>query len=373
MSLRHRQGGTYDFTFIFSYIINSATLISLSRSGVIGGLTLKEFKDRKEVTVNGERWFALVVAHHKTGNRQPATMLLPEQLVNDMKLYEKKFRPKRNCVKFLLAQKGNACDNPCKYQSIFTAKHQLTHVTSTQARGYFDQMMQKMDQRHREVTLAMDMPVLNPTAITNHTMQTAKSHYFTEDSIPSAVNTLTAFIIFARDFESKCIEHVTESNVVEDSPQGNAGVEQSSGSKRTEPSDKEIQQQFDDALRSVYHVTLEETRQSLQTLVKREFEGFETTQFQKKYINECLGESGVDYDKDCHECINTIGSYTCRCDHGYELLPNGTSCGDIDECERGMYEDDCHICVNLIGGFTCLCNDTYMLDPNNNNETCIGQ
>ncbi|ELU02838.1 hypothetical protein CAPTEDRAFT_212458 [Capitella teleta] len=111
-----------------------------------------------------------------------------------------------------------------------------------------------MDQRHREVTLAMDMPVLNPTAITNHTMQTAKSHYFTEDSIPSAVNTLTAFIIFARDFESKCIEHVTQSNVVEDSPQGNAGVEESSGSESTEPSDKEIQQQFDDALRSVYPV-----------------------------------------------------------------------------------------------------------------------
>ncbi|ELU01223.1 hypothetical protein CAPTEDRAFT_90429, partial [Capitella teleta] len=43
-------------------------------------------------------------------------------------------------------------------------------------------------------------------------------------------------------------------------------------------------------------------------------------------INECLGESGVDYDKDCHECINTIGSYTCRCDDGYELHPNRTSC-----------------------------------------------
>ncbi|ELT96592.1 hypothetical protein CAPTEDRAFT_207106, partial [Capitella teleta] len=88
-------------------------------------------------------------------------------------------------------------------------------------------------------------------------------------------------------------------------------------------------------------------------------------------ISECLGESGVDYDKDCHECINTIGSYTCRCDDGYKLHSNGTSCQDIDECERGMYEVDCHICVNLIGGFTCLCNDTYMLDANNNNETCI--
>ncbi|ELU08234.1 hypothetical protein CAPTEDRAFT_61524, partial [Capitella teleta] len=62
-----------------------------------------------------------------------------------------------------------------------------------------------------------------------------------------------------------------------------------------------------------------------------------------------------------HKCINTISSYTCRCDHGYELLPNGTSCGDVDECERGSYDVDCHICVNLIGGHTCLCNDTYIL------------
>ncbi|ELT92217.1 hypothetical protein CAPTEDRAFT_188227 [Capitella teleta] len=61
---RTRCSDCNDFTFMFSYIINSATLISLSRSGVIGGLTLKEFKDRKQVTVNGERWFALVVAHH---------------------------------------------------------------------------------------------------------------------------------------------------------------------------------------------------------------------------------------------------------------------------------------------------------------------
>ncbi|ELT91462.1 hypothetical protein CAPTEDRAFT_207298 [Capitella teleta] len=89
--------------------------------------------------------------------------------------------------------------------------------------------------------------------------------------------------------------------------------------------------------------------------------------------NECLGENGVNYDKDCHECINIIGSYTCRCDHGYELHSNGTSCGDVDECERGMYDvDRCHTCVNLIGGHTCLCNETFVLDKSSNNETCIG-
>jgi hypothetical protein len=69
-------------------------------------------------------------------------------------------------------------------------------------------------------------------------MQTAKSHYFTEDSIPSAVNTLTVFIFFAKDFETKYIEHVAERKDVEE----NAGVEEGSGSESspssTEPSDK---------------------------------------------------------------------------------------------------------------------------------------
>ncbi|ELT99667.1 hypothetical protein CAPTEDRAFT_189611, partial [Capitella teleta] len=149
-----------------------------------------------------------------------------------------------------------------------------------------------MDQRHREVTLAMDMPVLNPTAITNHTMQTAKSHYFTENSIPSAVNTLTAFIIFAREFESKCIEQVAESNVAEvkaevqegnaRAGEGNAGVEDSSGSESIGLSDKELQQQFDNAIRSAYPVTLEGTRPSLQMV--RNFGGVETSLNFKKNV-----------------------------------------------------------------------------------------
>ncbi|ELT92036.1 hypothetical protein CAPTEDRAFT_124775 [Capitella teleta] len=83
--------------------------------------------------------------------------------------------------------------------------------------------------------------------------------------------------------------------------------------------------------------------------------------------------AGVDYDRDCHKCINTKGSHTCGCDSGYELHPNGKSCVDTNECQRGLHGVDCHNCVNLIGGHTCICNDTYVLDINNNNETCIGQ
>ena len=38
-------------------------------------------------------------------------------------------------------------------------------------------------------------------------------------------------------------------------------------------------------------------------------------------IDECSGQRGVDYDKDCHKCINTSGSYTCECEDGYDLDP----------------------------------------------------
>ncbi|ELU05370.1 hypothetical protein CAPTEDRAFT_124430, partial [Capitella teleta] len=43
-------------------------------------------------------------------------------------------------------------------------------------------------------------------------------------------------------------------------------------------------------------------------------------------IDECLGKRGVNYHVDCHNCINTNGSYTCDCDEGYELHPDGKSC-----------------------------------------------
>ncbi|ELU18632.1 hypothetical protein CAPTEDRAFT_209187 [Capitella teleta] len=88
-------------------------------------------------------------------------------------------------------------------------------------------------------------------------------------------------------------------------------------------------------------------------------------------INECLGDKGVDYHIDCHNCSNTKGSYTCDCAEGYELHPNGTFCIDTDECQRGLYDVDCHTCVNLIGGHTCMCYGKYVLDANKNNETCF--
>ena len=44
-------------------------------------------------------------------------------------------------------------------------------------------------------------------------------------------------------------------------------------------------------------------------------------------VNECL-----DNDGSCsHTCINTLGSYHCKCAAGYVLLPNNHDCeGDCN-------------------------------------------
>ncbi|XP_033122638.1 uncharacterized protein LOC117121521, partial [Anneissia japonica] len=78
-------------------------------------------------------------------------------------------------------------------------------------------------------------------------------------------------------------------------------------------------------------------------------------------INECMEKSD-----DCSfnaMCINMIGSYACKCNSGYE--GNGTSCEDIDECERDMHT--CALlpsgsCTNTIGSYSCSCNEGYRGD-----------
>ncbi|ELU16874.1 hypothetical protein CAPTEDRAFT_189199 [Capitella teleta] len=91
--------------------------------------------------------------------------------------------------------------------------------------------------------------------------------------------------------------------------------------------------------------------------------------------NECNGTKGVDYQQDCHDCVNTNGNYyTCECRAGYEL-DQGTNqtCIDIVECDgtKGVeYDHNCHTCLNTIGSYTCECRAGFELDPITN-QTCI--
>ncbi|XP_034025662.1 LOW QUALITY PROTEIN: hemicentin-1 [Thalassophryne amazonica] len=67
-------------------------------------------------------------------------------------------------------------------------------------------------------------------------------------------------------------------------------------------------------------------------------------------VDECL------LRKPCqHECRNTIGSFQCLCPPGYQLLPNGRICKDIDECVvQGIQCGYNQMCFNTRGGYQCL-------------------
>uniref|UniRef100_UPI00358EC0E0 EGF-containing fibulin-like extracellular matrix protein 2 isoform X2 n=1 Tax=Myxine glutinosa TaxID=7769 RepID=UPI00358EC0E0 len=63
------------------------------------------------------------------------------------------------------------------------------------------------------------------------------------------------------------------------------------------------------------------------------------------------------------ECVNTLGSYMCRCSQGYRVF--GSRCLDIDECLLGHCQ---HGCVNQDGSFSCQCSQGFSLKPNG--RTC---
>ncbi len=83
-------------------------------------------------------------------------------------------------------------------------------------------------------------------------------------------------------------------------------------------------------------------------------------------INECMER----IDNCSQNCHNTIGSYNCSCEPGYELLADQWTCRDIDECALGIDRCDQN-CQNNDGSYTCSCNTGYRL--NANGYTCDGK
>uniref|UniRef100_G1MRA1 Hemicentin-1 n=1 Tax=Meleagris gallopavo TaxID=9103 RepID=G1MRA1_MELGA len=79
-------------------------------------------------------------------------------------------------------------------------------------------------------------------------------------------------------------------------------------------------------------------------------------------INECQESNS------CHQhCFNTIGSFHCGCDPGYQ--PKGRKCIDINECRQNVCRPN-QFCKNTRGGYKCI-----ELCPNGmtkaENGTCI--
>ena len=83
-------------------------------------------------------------------------------------------------------------------------------------------------------------------------------------------------------------------------------------------------------------------------------------------LNECNTGNGG-----CNQiCTNSIGSFLCSCNSGYNLAADGRTCVDINECQ--LNTDNCQqTCTNTAGGFTCSCNSGFAL--NSNGRTCDGE
>lgn len=67
-----------------------------------------------------------------------------------------------------------------------------------------------------------------------------------------------------------------------------------------------------------------------------------------------------------HFCINTPGSYVCRCKQGYILNADQRTCSTQDLC--AVEKHNCEqICVNTPGSYVCQCYEGYELDADGKN------
>ncbi|NXO79595.1 MATN2 protein, partial [Sitta europaea] len=69
-----------------------------------------------------------------------------------------------------------------------------------------------------------------------------------------------------------------------------------------------------------------------------------------------------------HFCINTPGSYLCKCKQGYILNADHKTCSTQDLCAVEKHACE-QICVNTPGSYVCQCYEGYELDANG--KSCI--
>ncbi|XP_063165881.1 nephronectin isoform X2 [Candoia aspera] len=65
------------------------------------------------------------------------------------------------------------------------------------------------------------------------------------------------------------------------------------------------------------------------------------------------------------KCVNTFGSYICKCHKGFDLMYIGGryQCHDIDECSLGQYQcGSFSQCYNTQGSYKCKCKEGYRGD-----------
>ncbi|KAM4632911.1 thrombomodulin-like [Polymixia lowei] len=78
-------------------------------------------------------------------------------------------------------------------------------------------------------------------------------------------------------------------------------------------------------------------------------------------VNNCIDSRQCPGDN--YRCVNTVGGFQCVCKRGYRSV--GGDCVDVDECADAPCE---HTCENKPGGYECSCFDGYRVIPNTPNK-----